>query len=85
MISKNSIKAISQEGIYIHSNSNAFSIKGNKISSCGRNPILIDTASKKKITVTKNKLNVTKGMQKLLVLKGNVKSDIKKKKAKSKK
>ena len=85
MISKNFIKAISQEGIYIHSNSNAFSIKGNKISSCGRNPILIDTASKKKITVTKNKLNVTKGMQKLLVLKGNVKSDIKKKKAKSKK
>lgn len=81
-ISGNVIDKTTQEGIYIHSSLNALTIKGNKVSKCGRIPIVIDTTSKKKITISKNKLTVNKGKKPVVVLKGNVKSDIKEKKSK---
>ncbi len=85
MIGYNKINTATQEGIYIYSTKNALAIKGNTIKNCKRTPIAINTSSTKKITITKNSISVKKGKDKLLVLKGKVKSDIKKPKDKKKK
>lgn len=85
MIGYNKITTATQEGIYIYSTKNALAIKGNTIKKCSRTPIAINTSSKQKITVTKNSITVKKGKDKLLVVKGKVKSDIKKPKDKDKK
>lgn len=84
MIGYNKITSTTQEGIYIYSTKNALAIKGNTLKKCMRTPIAINTTSKKKITITKNSITVKKGKDKLLVVKGKVKSDIKNPKDKKK-
>ncbi|MDD6290479.1 MAG: right-handed parallel beta-helix repeat-containing protein [Lachnospiraceae bacterium] len=76
-IASNRIETATQEGIYIQSIRNSLTIKGNTIKKCSRSPIVINTASKKKITIEKNSLTVKKGKNPVLVLKGKVKSDVK--------
>lgn len=85
MIGYNKINTATQEGIYIFSTKNALAIKGNTIKNCKRTPIAINTSSTKKITITKNSISVKKGKEKLLVVKGKVKSDIKNPEDKKKK
>ena len=50
-ISNNKINTVTQEGIYIESSKNSLKINGNSIKKCSRTPIVINTTSKKKITI----------------------------------
>ena len=76
-ISNNKINTVTQEGIYIESSKNSLKINGNSIKKCSRTPIVINTTSKKKITIEKNTLFAQKGSKPVLVLNGKVKSDVK--------